>query len=206
MNKELSNEELQKKRIVDHDEQMRGYLVYGAKAGALAGVAATTALFALQSRSSIINNLSPSAKLATIISMALGTTVIASENAVYQVRRQATDGTTTNQTPASSHKPTSWAQTAFHYRHPIVGGTFAAAVAAGAMLYSRDPYRSGTQKFLNIRLYGQGLALMALFGTIGLGSIVAQHNREEEMRIEHEAAERLYGSDSINAATLEASK
>lgn len=40
--------EEEKKAIVDHDEQMRGYLRYGAQAGALAGVAATAALFGIQ--------------------------------------------------------------------------------------------------------------------------------------------------------------
>lgn len=73
------------------------------------------------------------------------------------------------------------------------GGTFAAAVATGAVLASRDPFRSGTQKFLNIRLYGQGLALAALFGTIGLGSVIAQHKQLEREEREREEAGRLYG-------------
>lgn len=113
--------------------------------------------------------------------------MIAAENAVYQVRRPTI-------AERNIDEPRDLASLIFHYRHPIVGGTFAAAVAAGALMYSRDPYRSGTQKFLNVRLYGQGLALVALFGTIGLGSIVAQHNKLEEERKEREAAERLYQS------------
>ena len=39
--------------VVDHDEQMKGYLIYGAKAGLLAGVGATAALFAVQRYSTL---------------------------------------------------------------------------------------------------------------------------------------------------------
>src|SRR5690606_4304415 len=91
-----------------------------------------------------------------------------------------------------SDKEETLAEKLFHYRHPIVAGTFAAAVGAGAMIYARDPYRSGTQKFLNVRLYGQGLALAALFGTIGLGTLVAQKKQLEQEQKEREANARLY--------------
>lgn len=43
----------QQQKIVDHDEQMRGYLIYGAKAGAIAGAGATALTLYLQ-RYSII--------------------------------------------------------------------------------------------------------------------------------------------------------
>lgn len=122
--------------------------------------------------------------------------MIAAENAVYQVRRP------TIPSQGGVEEPRDLASLLFHYRHPIVGGTFAAAVAAGAMIYSRDPYRSGTQKFLNIRLYGQGIALVALFGTIGLGTLVAQHNKVEEERREREAAVRLYEARPDTLAPL----
>jgi hypothetical protein len=62
--------------------------------------------------------------------------------------------------------------------------------------YSGDRYRSGTQKFLNIRLYGQGIALMALFGVIGLGSIAAQRRGMEASLEEQKAHERI-----VNAPT-----
>lgn len=34
--------------VLGHEEQMKGYLMYGAKAGLLAGVGATAALFTVQ--------------------------------------------------------------------------------------------------------------------------------------------------------------
>lgn len=58
---------------------------------------------------------------------------------------------------------------------------------------ANDPFRSGTQKFLNVRLYGQGIALAALFGTIGLGSIVAQQERHQQEAAGIEAAQ-LYSA------------
>jgi hypothetical protein len=78
----------------------------------------------------------------------------------------------------------------------VIGGTFAAAVLGGMAAYSGDRYRSGTQKFLNIRLYGQGIALMALFGVIGLGSIAAQRRGMEASLEEQKAHERI-----VNAPT-----
>lgn len=120
--------------------------------------------------------------------------MIAAENAVYLVRRPTLTVFKTEK--EENLKNASWPEWAFHYRHPIVGGTFAAAVAAGAMFYSHDPYRSGTQKFLNIRLYGQGLALAALFGSIGVGSIIAQRQQLLAEEKERQAAERLYGEVS----------
>ena len=68
---------------------------------------------------------------------------------------------------------------------------------------ANDPFRSGTQKFLNVRLYGQGIALAALFGTIGLGSIAAQQQRhqQEEAAIE---GSRLYSAphDDMQPSSL----
>lgn len=40
--------EEEKQAMIEHDEQMRGYLKHGAQAGAVAGVAATAALFGIQ--------------------------------------------------------------------------------------------------------------------------------------------------------------
>ncbi len=112
--------------------------------------------------------------------------MIAAENAVYSIRRPHMLGEQTNNEETLAEK-------IFHYRHPIVAGTFAAAVGVGAMLYARDPYRSGTQKFLNVRLYGQGLALAALFGTIGLGTLVAQKKQLEQEQRDREALAKITG-------------
>lgn len=72
--------------------------------------------------------------------------------------------------------------------------------------YSRDPYRSGTQKFLNIRLYAQGLGIMALFGTIGLASIISQRHEAKTTLEEKQAAERIQDASKAQDMLLPSKK
>lgn len=124
----------------------------------------------------LLRNLTPQAKFATISMFTIGTAVIAGENTLYRFHRPYLV-----EEAYRAKLEKSWADWAFDHRLPIVAGTFASTVAIGALWMAKNsPHQTGTQKILSLRLYGQAAGFAALFGTLAIGIVTAQSQRNQK--------------------------
>lgn len=173
--------------IDEKDEKINRLLVEGAAKGVLAAGAMGAGLWGLQRCTTILKGFSPSAKMATILCTGLGATAVSVENAVYRVRRPMQ-----LRLRGIELEDETFAEKLYRYRTPLVGGGLVTAVTAGMLLSAHDPFRSGTQKFLNARLYGQLLGLGLLFGSISVASAARSHMQAQRRLEQEEADRRLY--------------
>lgn len=104
-----------------------------------------------------------------------GSGVFAAERAVYHFNRPfLEDETPQLDKPFSSQSLTSFA---LNHRFEIVGGLSTAGILGAIFYVARDKNKTPSEKFMSIRLFSQGAALMALLGAVGAGALAAQRKQ-----------------------------
>ncbi len=112
---------------------------------------------------------------AAFVSMAtFGGATFASEHVLYRLTRPAAS----HPVDASATASTGWRQTLVDHRLGIVSSVVALAVLGTGWRIAQNKHTTGTQKFMNIRLYGQMAGLLAIGVLMGLS--VAKSIAEEE--------------------------
>lgn len=136
-------------------------LVRGALYGLGVGLGATL----LGSRfSSSFRALRLPVKSALVSMSVFGGAAFGSEHAVYRLARPATEF---SRAERRSENPM---QTIMDHRLGIVSSAVAAAVLGTGYRMAQNRNTTGTQKFMNVRLYGQMAGLAAIIALVGLSA------------------------------------
>lgn len=156
----------------DFEQAMRNCLVSGVKGGVF-GVAGTAAIFYGGARYfPLLRDLTPQAKLATILCVGIGTGVVAAEHSLYYLHRPFL--------LSPARRELSWPQWVFEHRFKIFAGTLAASALGGVALLQSNRNKNVPQKMMSVRLMAQAAGLMVLAGAVGIGAIASQQRSEDK--------------------------
>lgn len=97
------------------------------------------------------------------------------ENALYRVKRRSL-------AEATAARQRSLTELIIDHRLALFGGTVGAAVLATGWRIMRNQNLTGSQKFMNIRLYGQMAGLLAIAAMAGLTAAKATVHDASETR------------------------